>query len=410
MLRNTDEKTTKRLSAEFPQAEKQHKDEMYAKVRKRMNNNESVFADEVRGVEKYARRPLWKVVPMAVMSLVLVCGVVGGGAMMLKSSSNTVPSSEIETTMEATDNNRENAEVLQDATEETTTGEAENIATEESTAVSTENAQPAETEAVQSNDQFELTKESIYALCEKCAASEFSKISYTYESREDYDTGYHSEYVGEIKIVDNDDSASKKVFYGYYRDDGSIVYETNANIYNYHNMTYKISGSVSPDYSDEENNRIEFIADEAVILYHDIINDADDAKEMLQNFDGWNIKGVEEYLGRKCAVVSGTTDVPICYEGDEVPSDVCTSEFTFMIDVETGVFMKSDIKHTTFDLAHYSNAITDIAYGDAAKSPISPNEFKQLVMESNCQKPICNPGTNNFDYTPVTEADLTELK
>ncbi|MBR1432499.1 hypothetical protein [Ruminococcus sp.] len=105
MLRNPDEKTLERLSSEYPQAEQSHKDKMYEKVKERMSSRDNVFTDEVRGVEKYTRRHLWKMVSAAMMSIALVGGAIGGGAIMLKSNRNTMPSAEIaeETSTEITE-------------------------------------------------------------------------------------------------------------------------------------------------------------------------------------------------------------------------------------------------------------------------------------------------------------------
>ena len=408
MLRNADEKTTSRLSAEFPQAEKQHKDEMYEKVRKRMNSSESIFAEEVSGVEKYTRRPLWKVVPMAVMSLVLVCGAVGGGAMMLKNSS-MLPSAEIETTTDASDNNEENAETTPDITQETTTGEDENITTENTT-VSTEAVQDTETTAVQANDTINITKEEIYAICEKGQTANFDKISFTCEHREDYTTGYHMDHNIEV-IVDNTlNAASKTALLGYYRDDESIVYEDRETDCTYNNITSTIFNSSSPDFTDKENNKTIFSNDEVDNLNCFINEDSDKAQDLLQNLNSWDITGTEEYLGRKCAIVSGTSDIPIFYDGDTEPSDICSCEFTLSIDIETGIWMRCDIKDTSFDHAHFTSAITEIAFGDAAKTPMSQSEFRQLVIDKNCVREICNTDTGTLTYPPVTDAELEYLK
>lgn len=84
MLRNPDEKTLERLSSEYPQAEQNHKNKMYEKVKERMSSNDNAFTDEVSGVEIYTRRHLWRMVPAALMSIALVGGFVGGGLIMLK--------------------------------------------------------------------------------------------------------------------------------------------------------------------------------------------------------------------------------------------------------------------------------------------------------------------------------------
>ena len=43
MLRNPDEKTLERLSSEYPQAEQNHKDKMYEKVKERMSSRDNVI-------------------------------------------------------------------------------------------------------------------------------------------------------------------------------------------------------------------------------------------------------------------------------------------------------------------------------------------------------------------------------
>ena len=122
------------------------------------------------------------------------------------------------------------------------------------------------------------------------------------------------------------------------------------------------------------------------------------------------ITGFEDYLGRKCAVISGTSDIKIQYESssDEEDFDICTCEFTISIDYETGIWMKSDIKHTNYDLAHYISTITDIAFADDAKSPMSKDEFKQSAL-NDCVKRVYNENEQTCTIEAVNESDLAFL-
>ena len=382
MLRNPDEKTLERLSSEYPQAEQNHKDKMYEKVKERMNNNDNVFTEEVHGVEKYTRRHLWKMVPAAVMSVALLGGAVGGGVIMLKNNRSSTPSAEI-------------------SAETTTLNSIETTA----------NGVIDETNAVQGNAQSDVTKDLIFSICENGRTQNFDQISYSYEIRYDYDTGYHDEKNGEIKVDNIQNIASETLNTGYYRKDGSTVHKTSSTEYTCNGKTAGIYEYYC-DSPDEDNNRKEFHIDENGTLDH-VINEAlQDGMNLLENFDDWDIVGIEEYLGRRCAVISGTTETAITYESSpdqEADSDICTCEYTIFIDTETGVWMKGNIKHTDFDLEQCTFAITDIGYGDSAKSPMSKDEFKQYALDG-CFKGVYDGENENpISYEPVNESDLAFL-
>ena len=377
MLRNPDENTLERLSSEYPQAEPDHKNKMYEKVKDRMSSNDNVFTDEVRGVEKYTRRQLWKRVPAAVMSIALVGGAVGGGFIMLKNNSRITPSTEI--------------------SEETTT--LNDVET-------TVNGVIDETKAEQKIDQSDVTKDMIYEICENVITKNFDRISYSYELRSDYDTGYHDEENTGIYVDNTQNTGIKTSIGGYYRDDGSLVHGKNYTEYFYNNTWAGISEFDSSDIG----NKKEFYTSEKDDLNF-TINDASlGGKNLLADFDNWNITGFEDYLGRKCAVISGTSDIKIQYESssDEEDFDICTCEFTISIDYETGIWMKSDIKHTNYDLAHYISTITDIAFADDAKSPMSKDEFKQSAL-NDCVKRVYNENEQTCTIEAVNESDLAFL-
>lgn len=380
MLRNPDEKTLERLSSEYPQAEQSHKDKMYEKVKERMSSRDNVFTNEVRGVEKYTRRHLWKMVSAAMMSIALVGGAIGGGAIMLKNNRNTMPSAEI-------------------AEETTTMNDIE----------TTMNSVIDGTNAEQIIDQSDVTKDQILSICENGNTKNFDKISYSYESRSDYDTGFHDEKNAEVYVDNIQDTAIQKINGGYYRDDGSIVSNNSYTEYFYHDTAAGISES---DSNDIGNGKKVFYSFENDDLNFTIKDATVEGKELFENLDNWDITGFEEYLGRKCAVISGTSDIKIKYESfseQEENFDICTCEFTIMIDYETGIWMKSDIKHTNFDLAHYTFTITDLALEDDAKSlPMSKEEFKQYAL-NDCVKLVCDENEQKSSIEAVNESDLDFL-
>ena len=384
MLRNPDEKTLERLSSEYPQAEQSQKDKMYEKVKERMNSNDNVFTDEVSGVERYTLRHLWKKIPAAVMSIALVGGAISGSAIMLKNNRSIMPSSE---------------ETSTEITEETTT-----INDNETTA----NSVIDETNAEQSIDQSDVTKELIFSICENGNTKNFDKISYSYESRSDYATGYHDEINAEIYVDNIQDTAIQKINGGYYRGDGSVVYNSNYIEYFHHNDAAGIS---EPD-TNELGNKKEFYTFQNEELSFKICDLKVDGKNLLENLDNWDITGFEEYLGRKCAVINGTTDIKIPYESisdEEENFDICTCEFTIMIDYETGIWMKSDIKEKDYGSAHYTFIITDIALEDDAKPlPMSKEEFKQAAL-NDCVKRVCVENEEDYIIEPVDESDLAFL-
>lgn len=380
MLRNADDKTIERLSSEYPQAESGHKDQMYERVKGRMNGKENNYSDEVRGVERYSRRHLWKLVPVAAMSIVLIGGAVGGGLMMLKNSGNITPSAQI---------NEESA----------TTATAE----------ATENTTVAETEAAEEKTQSGITKEQIYALCENFRTRNFDRISYSYKLTSDYDTGYRDETSGEVYVDNTQNTESLTSASGYYRGDGSVVHKESGTEYICNGKRSMIYVTSCPDNPGEDENKKTLHIDEEN-AYQPIDSESMYGAELLADFNDWDIIGTEEYLGRKCVLISGKTEQIITYEkgpDQEDNSDICTNEYTIMIDIETGVWMKSEIKHTDFDLEIRSFVITDIGYGDNAKSPMSKDEFRQAALDG-CFK--METDENGIDrYEPVVESDLAFL-
>ena len=379
MLRNPDEKTLERLSSEYPQAEQNHKNKMYEKVKERMSSNDNALTDEVSGVEIYTRRHLWRMVPAALMSIALVGGCVGGCLIMLNKNSHTMLSTEI--------------------VEETT-----NLNDIETTVNSVIDGSNAE----HTIDQAEVTKDMIFAICENGMTKNFEKISYSYEQRSDYDTGYHDDENTEISVDNTQNTATRTSIGGYYRDDGSLAINKNYIQYYYHNT---VAGINEFDSTKLIKNKKEFYTCKNDDLNFKIMDNSVKGKELLENLDNWNIIGFEEYLGRKCAVIGGTSDIKIQYENfseQEEKFDICTCEFTSMIDYETGIWMKSDIKHTNFDLAHYKFTITDIAFEDDAKSPMSKEEFKQLALDD-CVKLVCDENEKHTTIEAVDESDLAFL-
>ena len=85
----------------------------------------------------------------------------------------------------------------------------------------TANSVNDETNAEQSIDQSDVTKELIFSICENCMTKNFDKISYSYEYRSYYETGYHMEENNEVYVDNTQDTAIRKVNGGYYRGDGS---------------------------------------------------------------------------------------------------------------------------------------------------------------------------------------------
>ena len=80
-----------------------------------------------------------------------------------------------------------------------------------------------------------------------------------------------------------------------------------------------------------------------------------------------------------------------------------------MIDYETGIWMKSDIKEKNYGSAHYTFTITDIALEDDAKPlPMSKEEFKQAAL-NDCVKRVCVENEEDYTIEPVDESDLAFL-
>lgn len=110
-----------------------------------------------------------------------------------------------------------------------------------------------------------------FSICENGRTQNFDQISYSYDIRYDYDTGYHDEKNGEIKVDNIQNIASVTLNTGYYRKDGSTVHKTSSTEYTCNGKTAGIYEYYC-DSPDEDNNRKEFHIDENGTLDHVMAN------------------------------------------------------------------------------------------------------------------------------------------
>lgn len=382
MLRNADEKTVERLSAEYPQADGARKDRIYAKIESRINGSGYDFTDEVSGVEKYRRRPMWKAIPVAAMCLAVVGGTLGGGLMLMKNNNKAA----IQSTEVSTDE-------LEALSNETTT------AAETTTEAATD--APVDTELEQAYNKAvsdeEVTKDYIFSICANGYINNFDKISYTYNTTNYVSDSFHESYSGEYR-VDNVNHIGSYT----HRDDVVTEYKEKTFVadyvlYNYNNNTVFLTdyeGDGIPDvplhtyYYEPENDTFN----------EPVAYDAYKAVDYLEDFNDWEITSIEDFNGRRCAVVSGTALINANWWGN--PDDFSSEDmellkeydntskrsFTFYIDIQTGVWMKSDIvSEDPTSPGHDTFEITEIAYGDAAKTPISADEIKSKIDNGSYQ-------------------------
>ena len=377
MLRNADEMTLERLTSEYPQAEPNHKDEMYNKLKERMSGSDNMITCEVRESE---RRSLWKMVPAAVLSIALVGGVIGGGMTALKNNIGTVPLAEIPEDMNAS--------------------------------VTESDGAAGETDAVQEDAQVEVTKEQLFSKIADCRPENFDRLSYSYNMRTEYETGCYDENIGKINIDSTQKVASGTDSSTYFRADGSVVSKGDGITYICNGKDAEIGAHDIFDDGDIFNKRKMLSVKDTDSLDYEFSIRTELGKRLFENFDNWNITGTEEYLGRKCAVISGVSVIPVNIEyhpelGEQ--NDLVTCEYTVTIDTETGVWMKSDIKHSDYDNGRYIFKITGIGYGENAESPVSKDEFRQSALD-NCFKCVFDEeGKGLPPFEPVDESDLDFL-
>lgn len=78
----------------------------------------------------------------------------------------------------------------------------------------------------------------------------------------------------------------------------------------------------------------------------------------LQDFDAWDIKGTQSYLGRECAVLEGGSNT-------DYGQKLATASFRFLVDTQTGIVLKFE----GFDQnGNISNYVTTTAFTVSEKS------------------------------------------
>ena len=262
MLRNADEMTLERLSSEYPQAEQNHKDEMYNKLKERMSGSDNMITCEVRESE---RRSLWKMVPAAVLSIALVGGVIGGGMTALKNNIGTVPLAEIPEDMNAS--------------------------------VTESDGAAGETDAVQEDAQVEVTKEQLFSKIADCRPENFDRLSYSYNMRTEYETGCYDENIGKINIDSTQKVASGTDSSTYFRADGSVVSKGDGITYICNGKDAGIGVHDIFDDGDIFNKRKMLSVKDTDSLDQEFSIRTELGKRLFENFDNWKITGTEEYLG-----------------------------------------------------------------------------------------------------------------
>ncbi len=92
---------------------------------------------------------------------------------------------------------------------------------------------------------------------------------------------------------------------------------------------------------------------------------------VLSDFSKWDIKGIETYLSRECAVIEGS-EIYIDHTDEDK-----TINYTIYVDIETGAWMR--LSYNDEKNAENTIEVKRLSIGDEADKPVSKSELKAKI-------------------------------
>ena len=402
---NADIQIAERIAQRYPALSRREKSEMYRKIRARRSTaSEFVGEEQIQGVERY-RRPMWHTplrITAAVLALTLGLGgtvyaIHGFGRAVLPATNNPEPQSE-------------------------------NIVTEPTTEEITEPARRQLT-------QYDMsTQEGVYYKILNCidyydrASCEFisSSNELTYCNIVEFETDivssrsyshYRQCYLynpldvieGKQESVDLADDADNIQFC-----DGIDNYT-----YNLISKKFKMSmGGVikrADNFSIPDSERHVVSGGVDHWSYREQATNVPFARMCLEpwemtfgfltNFDTWSITGTEKYIDRECVSIEGTLSGAYGAKQN-------VTNFTFLVDKETGVLLRYIGRDENGDLSHFL-IVRDIAFDDNARKvrsvEFSDAEKTQIVEPSAYEYALNSNGQTYGHANAENVQDLPDL-
>ncbi len=397
-LKKADKSSVDRLMAE-----EMKKNEIFAKVQRRVNIEQSEYTDVVNGVERYERRINMIKIASIAAAAVLTVGSIGGGAYVFRNKKTVEPDgdgSKTSVTTEDTSSVNNTETTIVTGTGTLTTKVSESGTTSVSTTVVAVESASADNGV--SSDTGSSAGSGSNAQSSGWSISREELFNRMMNSRNNYDK-FSSDFTLE------DDSIAEWDPYGSYIT-GSVYFDRasgrsyclsdNFFLANgekerteiaYASGGYRIAATEYCANAEYDHNTLSFkvVKNEPVEKSY-VVSTAIDYSgcSCLNNlvFSGidtrriedmsWNITGERNENGRKIITISGNYGSSENYRGDY-------EEYSYTIDVdaETGIWLNINFNNLT-NGTHRTYTSTNYKFGDAAATPITPAEIKEYLNKN----------------------------
>ena len=385
IMKDMDDKTVEKISADYKVGDDSAKERIYKEIVRRMNSENdaenTAAGDEVRGVETYRRRNITRIISAAA-AFIIVAGAVGGGAYLLKDHKSKSPVQTSDEIVEAT-TSPATAAVTERTTEPiTTVKKAEvttSVAATEAPVTTTEPA-AVTTEPVTSSEEQgngAISKQEIY---DKCISKSMNSVAYTAEIEEIVS----ERNVAKYWYNNHPDSTETKIKMYSYDDSNNITYIEKYEHYLFSDNTYvsiydpretldggasNVESTISVGVSEPMDGAGSFNILDA-FRWYSIITPYN-SEYVLSDFSKWDIKGIETYLSRECAVIEGS-EIYIDHTDEAI-----TINYTIYVDIETGAWMR--ISYNDKNNEENTIEVKRLSIGDEADKPVSKSELKARI-------------------------------
>lgn len=387
IMKDMDDKTVEKISADYKVGDDSAKERIYKEIVRRMNSENdaenTAAGDEVRGVETYRRRNITRIISAAA-AFIIVAGAVGGGAYLLKDHKSKSPVQTSDEIVEAT-TSPATAAVTERTTEPTTTVKTVEVTSSVAvteTAVTTTEPAAVTTEPVTSSEEQgngAISKQEIY---DKCISNKMSSdVVLTAEIEEIYS----ERSVAKYWYNNHPDLTETKIERYSYDDSNNITDIEKAEYYLFSDNTYvsiydpretldggasSVGSMIRVGVSGEPMDEGGIVNILDAFGWFSIITPYN-SEYVLSDFSKWDIKGIETYLSRECAVIEGS-EIYIDHTDEAI-----TINYTIYVDIETGAWMR--LSYNDEKNVEKTIELKRLSIGDEADKPVSKSELKARI-------------------------------
>ena len=415
IMKDMDDKTVEKISADYKVGDDSAKERIYKEIVRRMNSENdaenTAVGDEVSGVETYRRRNITRIISAAA-AFIIVAGAVGGGAYLLKGHKSKSPVQTSDEIVEAT-TSPATAAVTERTTEPTTTVKTVEVTTSVAvteTAVTTTEPAAVTTEPVTSSEEQNngaISKQEIY---DKCISNSMNSVAYTAEIEEIVS----ERNVAKYWYNNHPDSTETKIKMYSYDASNNITYIEKYEHYLFSDNTYvsiydpretldvgasNVESTISVGVSEPMDgggsfNILDAFRGSSIITPYN-------SKYLLSDFSKWDIKGIETYLSRECAVIEGS-EIYIAHTDEAI-----TINYTIYVDIETGAWMR--ISYNDINNEENTIEVKRLSIGDEADKPLSKSELKAKINKLIDEEGFELYSANDYSVSGRKNVDLSIL-